>query len=135
MADILITSMIHGQNNFYNTIGMVSLDKQIRKELGNPIDSLQGQIWYIAKIDDRLVGFVTIKIRSKYILLCHGYVFPQFRRQGIFNELVKYMLVYCKNIYPEYKIKSVVTKMALNTYIHYGFKIVKQTKNYSFIEL
>lgn len=127
-----IIRVIHGKQIFKETIAMAALDKSVRKELGYPINSESGQSWFIYS-GDVLFGFCSIINEGKSLHFCHDYVYPSYRKLGLYDKMFEYRLNYAKTF--SLPITAVATNMSLNTYLRYGFKIEKQTKNYTWLIL
>ena len=124
----------HGKQIFKETIAMASLDKKIRAELGYPISSEPGQQWWIYRTDEGvLIGFCSMIINKNDVHFCHDYIYPEFRNNGFYNKLFTERMYMIGMM--ECDVTAVATKMSLNTYLRYGFKIEKKTKNYTWLRL
>lgn len=125
-----IIRVVHGKQFFKETIAMASLDKKIRSELGYPISSEPGQLWWVYMAEIPL-GFCSIINTGNELHFCHDYIYPQYRNKGIYNKLF-YDRYYYAMTYA-LPITAVATLMSLSTYLRYGFEIIKTSKNYTWL--
>jgi len=124
----------HGDQLFKDTSAMASLSKLIRNELGYPISSEPGQQWWIYETNEgMLIGFCSMIINKNDVHFCHDYIYPQFRNKRLYNSLFEERMYMAGMI--ECEVTAVATKMSLNTYLRFGFKIIKQSKNYTWLKL
>jgi len=127
-----IIRVMHGKQIFKETIAMASLSKSIRKELGYPISSEPGQLWWVyMNSENVLIGFCSAIFKDNEVHFCHDYIYPEFRNKGLYDKLFNERID-CKEIFT-FPITAVATPMSLNTYIRYGFEIIKQSKNYTWL--
>jgi len=123
-----IIRLKHGTLLFAQTIGMASLSKTIRKELGYPISSEEGQLWWIYQIENKLIGFCSAIIKKNEVHFCHDFVYTEFRNKGIYSKLFSERMLF---FIQSKKITAVATNMSVNTYLKNGFTILNKTKNYN----
>lgn len=109
-------------------ISEIALLKEPSKELGYQIYSDINHTWYLAYYNDKLVAFCSAIKKTNHISFSHDYVLLEYRNKGIYNELFKARMNDFNG-----GIKSVATDKSLNTFLKYGFKITKKTKNYTFL--
>jgi len=77
----------HNDNALWQYIGRYGYDPGIRSELGGIMSSDDSTYWIVAISGPDVAGFAALKTKRK--MLCHLYVFPEFRRRGIARELIE----------------------------------------------
>lgn len=110
-------------------IGKFAMDKKVISELTYPITTTDKDKWYIA-IDTEVIGFCSAIIKKDYISFNHDYVKPEYRNKGIYSQLFANRLNDCSGL-----LKAVCTPMSKNIFIKNKFIVIKETKNYTFVEL
>lgn len=104
-------------------------NRQVCKELGEPILIDKGDVFFIKKTGTKVIGFAAINKGSNNCLLKYMYVLPDKRGFGLFSELYTEVELYSKQIECPC-IKAVCTDSALPIYLKKNFKIDKGFKNY-----
>jgi GNAT superfamily N-acetyltransferase len=112
--------MEHSNDELWRLIGRYFASPSIRAELGRPMSSLPGDLWWIAIVDDRSVaGFAALRGKNKKAELRHAYVLPAFRRQGIYTELLKARLAFAHGKYE--MLETTATAASLPLLLKCGF--------------
>ena len=112
-------------------ISEISLSEEFVKDLKYPVYSTENHSWYLAYKEDKLIGFCSALIQNNTVVFKHDYVLKNERNNGVYSLLFKSRL----NDFKGKKIKSTVTNKSVSTFIKHNFKIIKETKNYTFLEL
>jgi GNAT superfamily N-acetyltransferase len=115
--------------NFYNLLGRYLSRKDIFKELSSNVWDEDGKIWFVVFENKTIVGFAGI-IKNKFILLDPIYILPNYRKQGLGSELMKYIIGYCKNVDCLY-IQSICTQLGEKLHNKCGFVKVSNKGQYS----
>jgi len=110
---------------------MYSLDRSVSKELGYPLFNDKSHVWYFALNENDVIGFCAAIKNKNNVSFSHDYVRKDFRGVGVYKNLFDMRL----NEFSKHKIKSVCTSMSIKTFLHNGFVIVRQTKNFTFVKL
>lgn len=110
-------------------IGKFAMDKKVISELTYPITTTNKDKWYIA-IDKEVIGFCSAVIKKDYTSFNHDFIIPEYRNKGIYSQLFANRLKDCKGL-----LKAVCTPMSKNIFIKNKFIVIKETKNYTFVEL
>lgn len=92
---------------------MLSISKEVLKELGEPLILDEKQNWYFAYLKKELAGFI---VHNEDTII-YAYTLPEYRGKGIFNKLY--------NEIPDKGWKTVSSNKALPIFIKLGFKIIK----------
>lgn len=111
-------------------ISAIALNKDVYKELGYPIFSDVNHTWYLAYVDNYLIGFCSAVSKKNHVSFSHDYILKEYRGKGIYNDLFKFRLLDTKSDL----IKSVATNKSISTFKRFGFEVLKSTKNYTFIQ-
>lgn len=111
-------------------ISLIALDKNVYKELGYPIFSDKNHTWYLLYLDNILIGFCAAIFKGNHYSFNHGYILNDYRGRGYYKALFKKRMEEHKGFY----IKAAATKSSLNTFLIFGFKIIRETKNYTFLD-
>lgn len=109
---------------------LFSMDKNIFNELGYPLFSDKNHTWYLYVYNERVVGFCSMVKKNGYTSFNHDYVLKEYRNRGFYSEMFKCRLNDCSG-----KLKAVCTHKSINVFLKNGFKEIKRTKNYIFVEL
>jgi|688.fasta_scaffold482277_2 hypothetical protein len=107
-------------------IAKYSLDKNVYKELGEPIFHNSNTKYCICLIDNISVGFISYEILDNICILKYCYIENIYRNKGIFKILHN---TFIKNLPKNvFKIKVISSNYALPIYIKYGYIIIKEYK-------
>lgn len=93
---------------------------------GMRVHDVPGSVWFCARVDGEMAGFVSCYIREKQgkAVFKSDYVRGEYRRKGIYRKLFEKRLDYVKNFNVR-KIKASCTKMSLECFLSYGFKKIE----------
>lgn len=106
-----------------------ALNKEVHKELGYPIFSSINHTWYLLFKDEILIGFCSAINKKNNISFNHDFIDKNFRGKGYYKKLFNERYNDYKNEY----IKVVATNKSKNIFINNNFKILKTTKNYTWL--
>jgi GNAT superfamily N-acetyltransferase len=110
---------------FYELLGPIFGSRKIAAEVGIHCYADIGKDFYIAKVDEELIGLLSIK--GNVISDC--YVYPDFRRTGILtgllNEATKRSGHY----------RATCTYLSKGVFLKRGFTIKSSTKKFTMMEL
>lgn len=79
-------------------------------------------------IDNTLIGFAGILYNNTKITFKNDYIFENYRGNGYYKYLMKYRFFLAKDRKAK-RIEATCTKMSINTYLKYGFKVIQEYKN------
>lgn len=128
MGDISIIQMTRGDESFYPIMGPYFGNREIAKELGSPIWDDSDKIWFIATANGKVVGFAAIKSNGKNTMFVSDWVFPELRKQGVYDCLMQERIAYIDA--KQLAATATVRLVAVNTFERYGFVVTKKLKNY-----
>ncbi|MCA1057186.1 GNAT family N-acetyltransferase [Rossellomorea aquimaris] len=127
---------------------VVSIERSSFKELepvismairdGMRVKDVPGSVWFCARVDGEIAGFVSCYIRTKHgkAVFKSDYVREEFRRKGIYRLLFEKRLEYIKDFEEVHVIKASCTKMSLSCFLSYGFeKKASRSRKYTDVEL
>lgn len=100
-----------------NKIKFLAMDKDVIKEMGEPIIYNTNQKWIFALLKNELSGFIVYNSTS----ILYVYTLPKFRLQNVFTFLY--------NQVPKRDWKVVSSNSSLPFFLKNGFKVVKSFKN------
>ncbi len=109
----------HSHPSLWTEIGRFCADREVSKELGINITSNDNCSWFLAFIDNRLIGFCCAENKKDHIVFKHDFVVKSFRNNGVYKELFKFRLLSFK----DKRIKSVCNENSIGTYLLNGFKL------------
>lgn len=110
---------------------------QMARKDGMRVHDVPGSIWFCAKVDGELAGFVSCYIRKRKgkAVFKSDYVREEYRRRGIYRKLFEARLDYV-SIADVKIIKASCTKMSLGCFLAYGFKSTgSRSKKYTDVVL
>jgi GNAT superfamily N-acetyltransferase len=114
-------------------IAPLALSRRTQKELGCSVWSDADHVWFVAYDKDNdinPVGMCATIGKGSYYQCCHDFVMPIYRGEGVYKMLFEKRF----NWMAGFPAKATCTHRSLSTYKHYGFKAVRETKNYTFVE-
>ena len=107
--------------DFFKEMGLYFSRKEIIKEMDCQIYSNEKMTWYIAYIENTLIGFLSIEEKEKYVYIDNFYIINKYRGYGygkeLFNESLKDF------IFEEKPIRLITSnKYAKKIFEDFGFK-------------
>lgn len=106
----------------------------IREFKGYPILTDDTMIWFVASEGEIIRGFAALKPKGDSILFTNDYTVADQRGKGINFELIKNRVDYCKkNGYTN--LIADCTKMSVGNYLKAGFKVIKEYKDWTKVEM
>jgi GNAT superfamily N-acetyltransferase len=118
MGNLKIKQLTNQDDEFYNTLGPYLSRRDIVAEIGAPIWDDDGKEWFVARVGRKVAGFAALKTVGKHRSLVSAYVLPDFRRRGIYRELVVARLAHVDNG----PLKAVATEASVPTLKWAGLK-------------
>jgi len=110
---------------FYEILGPVFGSREIAKEVGIHCYADAGKQFFIAMVDDKLIGLLSLNRN----VISDCYVYPAFRRTGVLTELLD------KATINKIRYKATCTVMSKGIFAKRGFTVVSETKNFTFMEM
>jgi GNAT superfamily N-acetyltransferase len=95
-------------------------------ELGFPPYDDPGKVWFVALADDQVAGFVGLRPEVHAWVFCSDYVRPEYRRQGLYKQLMAERLSYAQGRADS--AIAVVSLAARHCYEQHGFTLSPQPK-------
>jgi hypothetical protein len=111
-------------------LSKIAFNYKCFKELGYPIFSDINHVWYLIYKNNYLIGFCSAIQTKNNIKFSHDYIIEKERGNKYYDLIFKERL----NDYEDKKIISVATNKSVNTFLRYGFQIIKKTKKYNFLK-
>lgn len=99
------------------TIKNLSTNRQVLKEMGEPLIVEENQSWIFCYESFKLVGFCAYTDNK----ILYFYTIPEFRNNGVFNELY--------NKLPLKEWTVIASNDSYPIFLKKGFKVVKNYKN------
>ena len=120
----------YDKSYFYSLMGESFALKSVRKEAPY-LDNEPGRVWFVAiqnKPVKHVIGFVSLQEETTKIILKNDYVYPEYRRKGVYNALNEKRLEYAKSFGKPIAITAI--KECSNYYKRLGFKITNSLAKY-----
>lgn len=90
--------------------------------------------FYCAKDNEIVIGFCGIVFKRGYAVVKNIYVIPQYRKQGLGEELIKYQFKVVKQAGYPYAL-AYCTPMSINIFIKLGAKIIREYKKSTVVRI
>lgn len=119
------------KRTFYSLMGESFALKSVRKEVPY-LDNEPGRVWFIATLKNNpmeVVGFVSYQEMKSTIQLKNDFVYPRYRRNGIYNKLNLKRLEHAQKIGKA--IEILAKKEFTSYYQRLGFKEAKSFVKYN----
>ncbi|MHA1126793.1 MAG: GNAT family N-acetyltransferase [Candidatus Heimdallarchaeota archaeon] len=113
----------YDKESFYRLMGESFALKSVRKELPY-LDNEPGRIWFVAVHNNptkQVIGFVSLQEKPTKVVLKNDYVYPDFRRKGVYSKLNEKRLEYAQRLSKPLSILA--TKDFTSYYQQIGFKV------------
>jgi len=115
---------LYDKSTFYSLMGESFALKSVRKELPY-LDNEPGRIWFVAVLKNQnnntVVGFVSLQEKTSKIVMKNDYVYPEFRKNGVYNLLNEKRLAYAQKY--DKPLSILATKNFTSYYQRLGFVI------------
>lgn len=134
----MIKHFHHSEQKLWLRIGAFFADKNIRKELGDPMNSDDNYHWFVS-IDnnDTVNGFAAIELKKSGAWFRHSYVFEASRNNGVYGELLTARMNFCRQqgdaIIP--MITCVATSESLPSLLKLNFRPIANRGKYTTLRL
>lgn len=116
-------------------IGKYAMNPNVIREMkGYPILTDENTVWFTAFSSKSLIGFGAITIKGEAMLFTNDYTIEEHRGKGVNLELIKKRVEYCKAKGFKKAIAD-CTHMSVKNYVKCGFKVVKEFKEWTKVEL
>lgn len=87
----------HSDKSLWPHLGPLACDRKVHKEMGGPILSGEGSVWFVATDKSACVGIAAVHARGGKMLL-ESYVIPSRRGKGIHRKLCQVRDAYLKTL-------------------------------------
>lgn len=118
---------------FYARVGHLFVDKNIRKEMGGPLNSSDAWIWFLAMdVNDTIVAFACLnceQIEKGIIWFDNAYVFPDYRQLGLHAKLTDIRMQEAARLGAKI-LKGLARPTAYISFEARGFAVVRQNGMY-----
>ena len=114
------------EKNFFTEMGYYFSRKEIIKEMDCQIYSNDKMNWYIAYINDKIVGFISVQEFERYYYIDNFYIVDKYRSLGYGKELFEKVF---KDIIFEGKLIKLITSNEYAKNIFEDFGIITVGKN------
>jgi GNAT superfamily N-acetyltransferase len=126
--DVILTD--NEKADFYFLLGPFLSRRIVARELGGPIWDDDGKLWLVALMGNTVLGFCAFRPQKNVIWLCSDYVLPEWRRQGVYNELFAQRFALLHGKYCCAK----ATASSRWTFERYGFTCTRKHGRYFMME-
>lgn len=121
----------YDKQEFYGHMGDALTMPEIKREMPYLSNSRE-MIWFLAFRQGELVGFAAVDPSKTSVTLRNQYVYPDYRKNGVFIKLFKASLDYAVKLNLPINV-AVSDKKVLELYRQHGFEETRKTKNYIFM--
>jgi GNAT superfamily N-acetyltransferase len=121
---MLTVRQLPRNDDFWRILGPYIGSRQVAKEVGINLYADADKVFWLAEQHGQEVGFASV--RGGLISDC--YVLPAFRRRGVFTSLLIAMTMQPRDY------RATCTRMSRGAFEKQGFKVVKETKNFTHME-
>lgn len=120
---------------FYARVGHLFVDKEIRKDMGGPLDSNDDYIWLLVLDEgDRIIAFAcldTSKLATKgEVWFDNAYVFPDYRQHGLHARLFDLRMQIVKELSGVRFLKGLARPAARLAFEVRGFDVISERGQY-----
>ncbi len=119
------------KNNYIKSINNIKeIDNLLKKAIKDGIIFSDKCIFNGMFYNELLIGFCGLLIKNNKAILKCDYILPEYRKRGYLMEMIDFRKIYIKTHYPVISIiEANCTKLALNSHLKCGAKIIKVYKN------
>lgn len=117
MGDIFRILELYIPDDVSMILNRYTSNREVIKELGEPIIIEFGQQWIICLYNDAPIGFIGYNEKS----ILYAYVIKGFRNKGVFNMMYDKLPIQSWN--------TVASNMSYPIFIKKGFEVIKNYKN------
>lgn len=120
---------------FYARVGHLFIDKEIRKEMGGPLDSSDDYIWLLVMDKgDQIIAFACLdtgKLVSKgEVWFDNAYVFHSYRQHGLHARLFDLRMQIVKGLSGVRTLKGLARPTARMAFEARGFEVISERGQY-----
>lgn len=120
---------------FYARVGHLFIDKEIRKDMGGPLDSNDDYIWLLVMDEgDSIIAFACLdtgKLASRgEVWFDNAYVFPDYRQHGLHAKLFDLRMQLVKTLPGAHLLKGLARPTARMAFEMRGFDVVSERGQY-----
>jgi N-acetylglutamate synthase-like GNAT family acetyltransferase len=90
--------------------------------------------FYCAKDNEKVIGFCGIVFKRGYAVVKNIYVIPEYRKQGLGEQIIKYQFKVVKQAGYPYAV-AYCTPMSINIFLKLGAKVIKEYKKSTFVHI
>jgi GNAT superfamily N-acetyltransferase len=123
---LLLRRLEQNDPSFYPIMGPIFGSRLIAREVGINIYDDDDKQWFIAEEQAGMFMAGCISVRGGLVSDC--YVYPRCRRQGALRALLTFATLEPRNY------RANCTAMSLGAFLEQGFKPVRVTKNFTYVE-
>lgn len=123
---ITVSELKRESENFYQLMGKYFGSRQVAKEVGINVYDDYDKTWFVAYDNNLMCGFASV--RKGLISDC--YVLPEKRNKGVFRNLLTFI-----EISTQGKLKANSTNASYKAFKNAGFKEIRKTKNFRYMEM
>lgn len=109
------------------------VSQEVRRELGIAISSTPEYIWFLAYDGKRLGAFAALE-PGETAQLRHAYVSPEYRKQGLYGQLLDLRIEEAQRLEATKSIKTVAAPSTAEIFENHGFCLVARRGKYTIYE-
>ena len=131
---IEIAQYAHDDDELWRLAGRFFADARVRRELGRPMTSAPGYVWWLAFENGAVAGWAALEpLPRQRAELRHAYVLPQYRRNGIYRALLQARIEYARDRYT--RLETTATANSQPQLERVGFVIHSKRGRYARLHL
>lgn len=133
--NIMLDSSSESGNAFYCRMGRFFADRQIAKDLGEPMYDSDTSYWVLVYKGNEICGFGCLETeklnKTGEAVITYGYVLPEHRKQGLHAALFEARLRLAAELGAQ-SVRGVANSSSRRLFEANGFENTRETKNYVF---
>lgn len=126
---IEIRIMTNKDEGFWPVLGPFLSSRAVAGDLGGPIYNDDGRVWFVASLNGCLAGIAAVDVKRSAGVLKHAYVYPQYRKRGVYSQLLQTRMEYIKDLGLA-KIKTRAAPTTAHRFVAMGFVEVGRRGKY-----
>ena len=123
-----IETFHHGDRDLWCLLGPFFASPEVRRELGLPLTSEEGYVWWAALDGEEVIGFAALKVGRRAVEFRHAYVLSQYRGRGIYGRLFAARLAYGREL--RRPLVATVNDHSLPVFLAHGFAVASRRGKY-----
>lgn len=127
---VTIERLTRESPSFFGRMGPFLSRREIVRELGSPVWDDDGAVWFVAVYSGATIGFCACRRGSRVMTFGSDYVAPAHRGRGVYELLFQARM----SEFSGSVTRAVARPSAVDMYRTHGFRVIRRTKAFAFLE-